>query len=278
MNARNEDITGGVPLDFDRGEFMQYAAMPPKAPAVYRAIAAVTGKLAKVGIAKDKKNDQQGYKFRGIDDVYNALSAFISEAGLCILPRVLSRQVTERASRNGGVLFYTVLDVEFDFVAAEDGSRHTVRMPGEAMDSGDKSTNKAMSAAYKYACIQAFCIPTAGDNDADKTTHDVAHDPGGELGQNVPTHRAVDLAEAMREILSSDLTESDMAASAYAIHLTVMADHDLYKAAADHLHTRERNGWHKLVGIHKKALQAKASIDPLPGEKEPAAAFANGRA
>jgi hypothetical protein len=46
-------------------------------------------------------------------------------------------------------------------------------MIGEAMDSGDKSSNKAMSAAYKYAAFQAFCIPTEGDNDADATTHDV---------------------------------------------------------------------------------------------------------
>lgn len=42
------------------------------------------------------------------------------------------------------------------------------------MDSADKATNKAMSAAYKYAAMQAFCIPTEGDNDADAHTHDVA--------------------------------------------------------------------------------------------------------
>lgn len=38
------------------------------------------------------------------------------------------------------------------------------------MDTADKSTNKAMSAAYKYLCLQLFCIPTEGDNDADATT------------------------------------------------------------------------------------------------------------
>jgi hypothetical protein len=42
------------------------------------------------------------------------------------------------------------------------------------MDMADKATNKAMSAAYKYACLQAFCIPTEGDNDADASTPDVA--------------------------------------------------------------------------------------------------------
>ena len=141
---------------------------------VYQAIAAVMADMAKDGISKDRKNQQQGYAFRGIDDVYNALSPLLAKHGLCILPRVLSRESTERQTKSGGALFYTVVDVEFDMVAAEDGSKHTIRTYGEAMDSADKSTNKALSAAYKYAAMQAFCIPTEGDNDADGATHDVA--------------------------------------------------------------------------------------------------------
>ena len=143
-------------------------------PAVYRAIAAVAGAMAKEGIAKDKRNSQQGYNFRGIDDVYNALAPVLSEFGLVILPRVLQRIETEREAKSGGALFNVVVEVEFDFVAAEDGSRHVVKTFGEAMDSADKATNKAMSAAYKYAAMQAFCIPTSGDNDADATAYDVA--------------------------------------------------------------------------------------------------------
>jgi hypothetical protein len=143
-------------------------------PAVYRAIAAVAGAIASKGIAKDKRNSQQGYNFRGIDDVYNALAPILSEAGLVVLPRVLNRLETERETKSGGALFNVVVEVEFDFVAAEDGSRHVVKTFGEAMDSADKATNKAMSAAYKYAAMQAFCIPTSGDNDADATSHEVA--------------------------------------------------------------------------------------------------------
>jgi hypothetical protein len=143
-------------------------------PAVYRAIAAVAGVMAKDGIAKDKRNSQQGYNFRGIDDVYNALAPVLSEFGLVVLPRVLQRIETERETKSGGALFNVVVEVEFDFVAAEDGSRHVVKTFGEAMDSADKATNKAMSAAYKYAAMQAFCIPTSGDNDADATSHEVA--------------------------------------------------------------------------------------------------------
>jgi hypothetical protein len=130
--------------------------------------------MARTGISKSRNNAAQGFKFRGIDDVLNALSSVLSDNNLCILPRVVSRQVTERQNAKGTALFYVVLDVEFDLVSARDGSTHTVRTVGEAMDSGDKATNQAMSAAYKYMALQTFAIPTEGDNDADATTHEVA--------------------------------------------------------------------------------------------------------
>ena len=141
---------------------------------VYEAINAVQSQLSKVGITKDRTNTQgQGYKFRGIDDIFNTISPLLAEHKLCILPRVVSRDCVERMSKSGGALFYVTLDVEFDFISSEDGSKHTVKIFGEAMDSGDKATNKAMSAAYKYAAIQAFAIPTEGDNDTENTTHEV---------------------------------------------------------------------------------------------------------
>lgn len=143
-------------------------------PHVYTAIAEVMATIAKEGISKDRKNEQQGYAFRGIDDVYNALAPILSGAGLCLLPYVKERQVVERQTQRGGVLFYVTVTVDFHLVSSVDGSSHVISVVGEAMDSGDKATNKAMSAAYKYACMQAFCIPTEGDNDADRTTHDVA--------------------------------------------------------------------------------------------------------
>ena len=139
---------------------------------VYSAISAVQKYLSKTGIAKDSKNREQNYCFRGIDAVFNVLAPVLAEHQLCILPRVLSRVREERTTAKGTVLFYVTVEVEFDFVSAKDGSKHTVKTFGEAMDTGDKATNKAMSAAYKYAALQAFSIPTEGDNDADATTHD----------------------------------------------------------------------------------------------------------
>lgn len=142
------------------------------APHVYQAINHVTSAMAAEGLPKSRSNVQQGYKFRGIDDVYCAIARHLATAKLCILPRVIERSVSERATKSGGVSTYTVLTVEFDLVSSLDGSKHTIVTVGEAMDTADKSTNKAMSAAMKYACLLTFQIPTEGDNDADGSHHE----------------------------------------------------------------------------------------------------------
>jgi len=142
---------------------------------VYKAINAVQAELAKTGILKSRRNTQgAGYNFRGIDDVYNAIAPLLAQHGLCILPRILARTCDERQTQKGGAIFYVTVEAEFDLVCAEDGSKHTVRTFGEAMDMSDKATNKAMSAAYKYAAFQTFAIPTEADNDADAHTPEVA--------------------------------------------------------------------------------------------------------
>lgn len=175
-------------------------------PRVYSAICSVIFDLSREGLAKNNRNQAQGYNFRGIDDVYNVLSPLLARHELCVLPRVISREVTEKTNAKGTTLFYTVVHVEFDFVSAVDGSKHTVATVGEAMDSGDKSSNKAMSAAYKYAAFQAFAIPTEGDNDADATTHEVAQRsappamPEDELSDCLTALNDADNLEALKGI------------------------------------------------------------------------------
>jgi hypothetical protein len=166
---------------------------------VYQAINAVQTELAKVGISKSSRNNQgSGYNFRGIDAVYNVLSSIMAQNGLCIIPRMLTRTCEERTSKSGGALFYVTVEAEFDLVSAEDGSKHTARTFGEAMDSGDKATNKAMSAAYKYMAFQTFAIPTEGDNDADAHSHEVA--------TKKPTLDAKRLQGAIEKILAGQYT------------------------------------------------------------------------
>lgn len=170
---------------------------------VYKAINAVQAELTKIGITKDGRNTQgAGYNFRGIDQVYNTLSPLLSKHGLCILPRVIKSEQTERTSSKGGVLIYSYVTMEFDLVCAEDGSKHTICTVGEAFDSGDKSMNKAMSAAYKYAAFQAFAIPTEGDNDADAHSHEVA--------AQAPAYISEEQAAEIKRLLME--TESDTTA------------------------------------------------------------------
>lgn len=175
-----------------------------EAPKVYEAISAVMAVMAKEGIAKDRKNQQQGYNFRGIDDVYNALGKVLAENKLMLLPRVISKEREERTTAKGGLLMYTILTVEFDLVCSLDGSKHTVCMIGEAMDSADKSANKAQSAALKYATMQVFMIPTEGDNDADGSTHEVA--PKQKTSKSDPDTRKLyaELVADMRKCAQAD--------------------------------------------------------------------------
>ena len=154
-------------------------------PEVYRAINAVTAALAGGGIPKTRTNPIELYQYRSIDDVLNRLAPLIAEHRLCILPRVLERVLTERPSPATPMRVNVMVRVAFDLVSVEDGSVHTVEAYGEALDEGDKGTAKAMSAAYKAAMLQAFCIPVAGTEDADASTSRIVTRPSVQTGQPV---------------------------------------------------------------------------------------------
>lgn len=173
------------------------------APHVYRAISWVTGELKKTGISKSQRNKEQGFNFRGIDQVYQSLCGLLSEAQLIVTPRVVDAKFEQRTSKSGTAMFNTFLTVEFDFVSAVDGSKHTSRTVGEATDSGDKGANKAMSAAYKYNAIQAFAIPVAGEPDADEhTNEETVAQPAREPAQK--TQRRAQDPERNAELVASE--------------------------------------------------------------------------
>jgi hypothetical protein len=182
---------------------------------VYQAINAVQRALSKEGISKDRMASGfgAGYAFRGIDDVYNTLSPLLSEHGLVIIPRCVERHESQRQS-GPKTLYFVVVKMEFDFVCAEDGSKHTACTYGEAMDSGDKATNKAMSIAYKYACFQTFAIPTEGDNDPDATIHEPA--PARKPSQKPVKHnvQGSEAAKTLPSILADIQKAADVTALA----------------------------------------------------------------
>lgn len=143
-------------------------------PAIFAAMSAVMGEIGPIG--KDKTNEQQRFKFRGIDDVYNNVSAVMAKHKVFTIPEVISERSEERQSKNGGNLIYRVLTIKYRFYAV-DGSFVEATVIGEGMDSGDKAANKAMSIAHKYTLLQAFCIATQDIEDPDKTVHETAPKP-----------------------------------------------------------------------------------------------------
>lgn len=112
------------------------------------------------------------YNFRGIDDILNTCHPLFAEYGVFILPEVLEFSETERTTKNGSAIFYTKLKVKYTFVG-EKGDQISAIGMGEAMDSGDKSTNKAMSAALKYVLTQVLLIPTEDPKDSENDTYEI---------------------------------------------------------------------------------------------------------
>lgn len=137
---------------------------------IYETISAVMGEIGAVG--KDSKNQQQGFMFRGIDAVMNAISPALIKHHLFIVPEILEQTREERTNSKGTLLIYSICKVKYTFFA-EDGSNISAVVIGEGMDTGDKATNKAMSIAFKYACFQVFCIPTEEMVDPDAECHEV---------------------------------------------------------------------------------------------------------
>ena len=135
-------------------------------PHVYQAINQIVRAFSKSGIPKRHTNAIEQYQYRSIDDVLNRLGPLLARCGLCVLPRVLRRESEDRAGDAGVLLVSVRLLVAFDLVSARDGSRHVIRAWGDALDQGDKGTAKAMSAAFKGAMLQLFCIPV-GSAEAD---------------------------------------------------------------------------------------------------------------
>lgn len=138
---------------------------------------AITGAMADIEpIAKGRRNQQQGFNFRGIDEIMNELQPVLKRHGLFIVPKVVDVIRQEKPTKNNGMLLYSIVTMEYTMYA-QDGSSITGSTVGEGMDSGDKASNKAMAVALKYFLLQTFCIPTEDAKDPDADSHTVAATP-----------------------------------------------------------------------------------------------------
>lgn len=137
---------------------------------IYESICATMADIGAIG--KDTKNAQQGFMYRGVDAVMNALQPALLKNHIFVVPEVLEQTREERTTTKGAVLIYSICKIKYTFYA-EDGTSVSAVVIGEGMDSGDKATNKAMSIAFKYVCFQVFCIPTEEMRDPDAEVHEV---------------------------------------------------------------------------------------------------------
>lgn len=137
---------------------------------IYKAMSAIMADMDAIG--KDQRNQQQGFNYRGIDQVYNVLHPLLAKHKVFTTPEVLEKQRDERVNAKGTVLAFVTLRIRYTFWC-HDGSSVSCVVEGEGMDSGDKASNKAMAVAHKYALLQTFCIPTEDMVDPDAESHEL---------------------------------------------------------------------------------------------------------
>lgn len=173
-----------------------------KEPKIYAAICGVMEDIGAVG--KSDFNQQQKFKYRGIDAVMNALNPAMIKHKIFCTPEVIEQTREERSTKSGGNLIYSVCRMRYRFYTT-DGSFVDAIVVGEGMDSGDKATNKAMAVAFKYACFQTFCIPTENlMDDPDKDTPE----------ENVKKPKADKETEKLLEELSHELIRTGYSSGA----------------------------------------------------------------
>src|SRR5438270_11382964 len=222
------------------------------APHVFAAINAISADIAKVGVSKTHFNQADNYKYRSIDDVLDRLAPLLAKHRLCVLPRVLKRSLIERRDEAQHLLFHVSLKVRFVLTSVDDASARSVTVYGEALDASDKATAKAMSAAYKSAMIQTFCIPLCGSEEPDQSS------PRASARNHVaePVQGWEQWARDIEDIVAVCETER-------AIAIVQVRYRDLLKALS-----RERADLYQQVGaafgVRREALLAQAAASRGP--------------
>ena len=141
--------------------------MTELAPTAVAAFAAVMADVSAVG--KDGRNQSQGYSFRGIDGVMNAVGPALRKHGVIIMPT--TEDATYRdvlVGKNQTPQRECTVKVRYT-VYGPAGDSFSGAVYGEALDSGDKATAKAHSVAYRTFLLQALTIPTH-DTDPDESS------------------------------------------------------------------------------------------------------------
>ncbi|MGC4951023.1 ERF family protein [Streptomyces sp. DT224] len=123
--------------------------------------AAMIAVMREIGIVgKNGRNEKLNYRFQAYDDIVAAASAPMARYGLRMLPEVTQQQHFQRGNVN-----VAILTVRYRIRGPLGDELDTpLVVVGEGADVSDKATNKAMTAAKKYAFKQAFEISDGADD------------------------------------------------------------------------------------------------------------------
>ena len=171
---------------------------------IYQSITKIMEEVPSIG--KTQRNKTQGFMYRGIDDVMNALQPLLAKNKVFIVPEILEQMREERTASKGGNLIYSICKIKYKFYA-EDGSSVEAITIGEGMDSGDKATNKAMAIAMKYALFQVFCIPTDEMKDPDSETPEQSTKKSNNTTDNKISEADAKKVEAMMKEMGWNVEE-----------------------------------------------------------------------
>lgn len=142
---------------------------------VNEAVVAVMEEVRAVG--KDGYNKVQGFRFRGVDQVVNAVSPALKANGVVVFPVESHVDYTERVNTKGTTMVDARAKVTYRWVGPE-GDHFDVQVCSEARDAADKATAKALSVAFRICLLQTLSLPT-DDPDPDSEYPEVHSAPQG---------------------------------------------------------------------------------------------------
>lgn len=130
-------------------------------PTVLQALANVMKDVTSIG--KKDFNEFHKFNFRGIDTVLDKVGPALRDHGIVPIPELREIQSDDLTAKDGKRKRGVTLTVAYTFYGPRGDSITTV-VPGEANDTEDKASSKAMSVAFRTALIQVLAIPT-GERD-----------------------------------------------------------------------------------------------------------------
>jgi hypothetical protein len=141
---------------------------------IIKALSAVMDEVG--GVSKKERNNAQGFNFRGIDAVVNAVSPALRKNNVVVVPELINAEYeTVTVGAKQTLMGHARVTVKYAFYA-QDGSNIAATVAAESMDSGDKATAKAMSVAFRTALLQALCLPT-DETDPDANSYERSDKP-----------------------------------------------------------------------------------------------------